>query len=783
MPTVAWCLRLRDHVNMRWIGILLSLVCCSASAQLGTLPYSGAPAGTTWQTLRIGAGGFITGIDVATDGTKVVRTDSYGAYWFNPSAPNPGNAGGIGSWQQIVSVASMPAADAGLDLNAGVYEIAVASSNTARFYMYFNGYVFRTDNSGTTWIRTAFANISAAPNDANRTMGRGIAVDPINADHVLVGTPASGLWRSTDAGATWNKVSGVANGSPAGGGTFGVIVAFDASSAPTGGKTSIVYVSSYGTGVYKSTDAAATFTLTTGTPTTHTHMIVDQNGVVWLVDNGSGGSSGALRKFASGSWSTIGGAGTCHSVAIDPANASRIFVGTTGGVITLSVNGGSTWATGNATADVATDIPWFTSSDNSAFRSNGDMKFDPSGSNLMYFAEGIGVWKTNPPNTNVPTITWTSQSAAIEQLVSNAIISPPTGKPLALSWDRAVFYSNNPNVYPSTVGPSSTFVAGWHADYVTGTPSTIVGIFNFTNGTENSGISVDGGQTWTGFVGKPSSVVSPNRHIGGSIAASTTTNFVWAPEEFSIGGQNEFNNPAFTTNGGSTWTNSTFPAAVATNASTGWGSNYANNQFVVAADRVTTGKFLIYNYGPGFDATTEGFYLSTNGGANFSRVSQPGFFALTNAKLRSVPGNAGHYFFTAGPQLGSAHPVNQPFYQSTDSGSTWNAIANVKEVYAFGFGKAKASGYPAIYIFGWISNVLGIWRSDDQAVTWARISDGFPINSFDWIKFVEGDSNTYGTVYVGFGGSGFAYGKINYLLKRDLNPANDNTPMWLNEAA
>src|ERR1700676_4660354 len=65
-----------------------------------------------WQTLKVGAGGFITGIDIAPDGTMVARTDTYGAYIWNGT-----------QWQQLVTSTSIPTADVGLNNNAGVYEI------------------------------------------------------------------------------------------------------------------------------------------------------------------------------------------------------------------------------------------------------------------------------------------------------------------------------------------------------------------------------------------------------------------------------------------------------------------------------------------------------------------------------------------------------------------------------------------------------------------------------------------------------------------------------------
>jgi len=43
--------------------------------------------GTMWKPLAIGSGGFITGIDIASDGMKVIRTDTYGVYTWN-APPN-----------------------------------------------------------------------------------------------------------------------------------------------------------------------------------------------------------------------------------------------------------------------------------------------------------------------------------------------------------------------------------------------------------------------------------------------------------------------------------------------------------------------------------------------------------------------------------------------------------------------------------------------------------------------------------------------------------------------
>jgi hypothetical protein len=81
-------------------------------------------------------------------------------------------------------------------------------------------------------------------------------------------------------------------------------------------------------------------------------------------------------------------------------------------------------------------------------------------------------------------------------------------------------------------------------------------------------------------------------------------------------------------------------------------------------------------------------------------------------------------------------------------------------VWAFGFGlHGPGQSYPAIYIAGYVNHVWGVWRSDDNAATWVNIGT-WVLDKFDSIRTVAGDMNIYGRVYVGFDGSGYAYGEI-----------------------
>src|SRR5271157_291521 len=224
----------------------------------------------TWQPLRIGAGGWLVGMDIAPDGTKVVRADTYGAYLWNGT-----------QWQQLVTSTSMPAADVTVYNAAGVYEIRIAPSNSNRLYMMYNGSVYGSDNKGSTWTKTAFATVTGCDaNDNYRINGQKMAIDPANPDVVYAGTTLNGVWYTSNAGAAWAQVSTIPIGGA--GGITGI--AFDPTSGTTAGKTNTVYVCSWGNGVYVSANAGASFTKPTGSPTTVNNATVASDGVYYAAD-------------------------------------------------------------------------------------------------------------------------------------------------------------------------------------------------------------------------------------------------------------------------------------------------------------------------------------------------------------------------------------------------------------------------------------------------------------------------------------------------------------------
>jgi hypothetical protein len=719
--------------NRLWAKICIGIL---VSAAVGGASLADTAGRTQWRTLRIGAGGFITGLDASPDGsTRLVRTDTYGAYiWDVPQ----------NQWKQLVTSRSMPPADLGVDKNSGVYEIRVAPNLPTRLYMAYRGNVYRSNDRGGHWIRTAFANVQMSANDDFRTFGQKMAVDPANPDVVYLGTPANGIFFTNDGGATWRPVAPIPKGETSDGKYPGHAgIAFDPSSRTSNGRKSTIYISSYRNGVYQSVDAGASWRRLTGGPTNVSHGKCASDGAYYV----TGDDGHSVWRYQSGAWANITppDAGGWDTVAIDPFDPSRILAVRNGGYLDISHDRGATWGGiiygPGYNHRVANDIPWLAWT-NEIYMSTGDMAFDPVVQNRLWFAEGIGVWFTDlkPNSANPKSITFTSQSRGIEQLVADQILAPPGGKPVVASWDRPVFYVNDRDEFPLAHGPDNqhAIVMGWALDYASSKPDFVVGLMDWW-GIEDSGYSNDGGRTWRKFDAHPD--VVPNK-IGGGIAASTPENIVWAPSNNAT--------PYYTNNGGATWLQAPIPGAP-TSGETGWGFAYYLNRHIVAADRVALGTFYIYN-------TLKGLYRSIDGGATWTlvHVGEIAPFSGFNATLETVPGQKGHLFFSSGPQAGNVHPAANPFMRSTDGGVTWSVVPGVLEVRAFGFGKPTGE-YPTIFICGWVRGIYGIWRSNDNARSWTKIGT-FPLDSLDDVRAIDGDKNVQNLVYVGFAGSGYAYG-------------------------
>ncbi len=685
--------------------------------------------------------------------TYLVRTDTYGAYVSDGSGP----------WRQLVTSASMPAADVASFSTTdspwfpqGVYEIRVAPSNPSRLYMIFIGSsylaqtVYRSDDRGVTWYRAGNGYVpgSLDPNDGNRQNGEKMAVDPANPDVVYAGA-AGGLYVTTNGGSSWSLVAAVPPPTTPAAGIAGI--AFDSTSGTTGGRTKTIYATSNGNGVYRSTDAGVTWAaMPAGGPTTSAHAVVASDGALFMIAADT--SSNLLYRFMGGAWvrSAInpgGFNGDIRGLAVDPFNPARVICSRGSGHLSISTDHGVTFSGWNWSQSLsATDVPWLQTQNVGPGTSMAvaSIRLDPVTPNKLWYSEGTGVWYvTNPSATS--SNTWRSFSAGIEQLVAYDVTVPPGSSYVFVAGgDKSVFRTLRSNTaYPSsdvTMGHTDPLIPAWAVNYSRINPQHVVAVINGIGYGINpgySGYSLDGGATWTQFPTQPAS------GFGGDIIAPTIDNIIMV---VGVDGR------AYrTTNRGASW------AALSGVPGSLHAGGFSVQKHILAVDGGYDGvrNKTLYLYAAG-----SGTWRSTDDGTTWSRVSTMTLSGdYYGVKLRSVPGQAGHLFLTVGRvgSPGSPHPWDGAYlYRSTDGGVTWSQVTGVGEPYDVALGApAPSQSYPAIYFAGWYKNVRGIWRSVDNTASWEQIGP-FPNGSLDMINTLAASRDTYGELYVAFQGSGWA---------------------------
>ncbi|MHA7059393.1 WD40/YVTN/BNR-like repeat-containing protein [Aquimarina sp. M1] len=204
--------------------------------------------------------------------------------------------------------------------------------------------VYKTIDGGKTWNKILYINertganeVIMDPNDPN-TLYAAMWEFRRTAWNFNSGGPNSALYKSTDAGKTWNKIH---NGFPKGDlGRFAVAI------APSNPK--IIYAvveSKKDKGLYRSDDAGASWKLLNGDfglvvrPFYFARIVVDPKNPDIVV---KGGLSGSISRDGGKTFKNLGNMHSdIHDITFDINNSDRMYVGTDGGVY-RSWDGGST---------------------------------------------------------------------------------------------------------------------------------------------------------------------------------------------------------------------------------------------------------------------------------------------------------------------------------------------------------------------------------------------------------------------------------------------------------
>lgn len=713
----------------------------------------------TWKNVAIGGGGFVTGIvfSPVEKGLAYARTDVGGCYrWDSATA----------AWTPLTDMFPMANGNylGGESIAADPIDANVVYAASGMYEGNGNGVILRSADRGATWTVNTIGVVMGG-NELGRGMGERLAVDPNNNTILLFGTRANGLYKSTDSGAHWAKLSafpvtGDLNVANSYGGTtnYGLqLVLFDKRGGTAAGSTTIyVAAASHGSGsnLYQTTNGGTSWTPVAGGPSglmVH-HGAVASDGTVWLAyssdygPNGtSGGSlSGQIWKLSpAGSWTNVtppaaSWGGMAGGLSVDAQNANHVLVSTLDWYapdrLLATADGGVSWKV-VAQPPVSWNTSGSTYDDNGvAYWSLGGAQIgtgatnwveavaiDPFDGNHAMYGTGAGIWSSSNIGSASGSagqgVTWTFSDQGLEETVPIFLVPTVKGAFLGAIGDLGGMRNTDLDAYSATGEYSNPVYSNTVGiDFAESNPNFVVRVGNSGTAASDVAYSTDNAVTWHPATSAPAGYGGPNNMSSVAVAADGSR-FIVAPAA-------GHGSPAFTTDNGASWTTcSGLPSGA-----------------LLAADRVTAMTFY---------ATSAGtLYASTNGGASFTAANS---FTGTGAP-RPVFGQAGEVWVAAGA-----------LYRFTNAGASKTQIANVSGASGVGFGKA-ASGqtHPAVFVIGTVGGQYGFFRSDDGAGTsWTRINDNQ--HQFGWLQgsFIAGDESVFGRVYLTTGGRGYVYGQPN----------------------
>ncbi|MCZ0985836.1 cellulose binding domain-containing protein [Streptomyces diastatochromogenes] len=537
-----------------------------------------------------------------------------------------------------------------------------------------------------------------------------------------------------------------------------VWVTFDESTGTSGSATKTIYVgvADKDNAVYRSTDAGATWQRVAGQPTgylPHRGVLDAKNGILYIAYSDKGGpydgGKGQLWRYATatGTWTNISPVAEADTyygfsgLTVDRQHPSTLMATAYSSwwpdtQIFRSTDSGATWTkawdyssypnrSNRYTVDVSTS-PWLTFGANPSPPEQTpklgwmteSLEIDPFNSSRMmygtgatlYGTENLDNWDSGGQFTVKPMV------QGLEETAVNDLAAPPSGGAQLFSalGDIGGFRHTDLTKVPSMMYTSPTFTTTTSLDFAETNPNTVVRVGNLDSG-PHIAFSTDNGANW--FAGTDPSGVSG----GGTVAAAADgSRFVWSPAGTGV---------QYTTGFGSSWS-----------ASSGIPSGA-----VVESDRVDPKTFYGFKSGK--------FYVSTDGGATFTASSATGLPSGGSVRFKALPGTKGDVWLAGGATDGA-----YGLWHSTDSGASFTKLGGVDQADTIGFGKAASgASYQTLYSSAKIGGVRGIFRSTDKGATWTRINDD--AHQWGWTgAAITGDPRVYGRVYVSTNGRGVIYG-------------------------
>lgn len=681
-----------------------------------------------WRPVAIGGSGFISGIipSKTQKGLVYLRTDVGGAYRRDAAG---------GRWVALTDWVSDQ--ETGV---LGVESIATDPTSPNKVYLstgveYLNNgasAILKSDDYGATFTRIdVTSQFKIHGNGMGRGNGEKLQVDPVNGKILYIGTRANGIFKSVDEGLTWQHLPGldVTTTPPNKNGVSFVVL--DPASAHDGSTRRLFAgVSRFGKSgpnMYLSNDAGKTFAPMRGGPAhLMPHRAVLAGGALVVtfakgagpwgdVANGEGLEEGGVWRYdiAAGTWRDISPPlnHAYAGITVDPTNPLRMIVSTIsyyryakgrmGDQFFETSDGGKSW-TSVVDQGVQIDpngVSWI---GGSFMHWAASIEFDPFDPRTVMVVSGNGLFTST--DVHATPAVWKFDDDGIEESVPLNLVSIAGGPVISAIGDYDGFRHTDVTQYAPIHTPS--IGTTWGLDYAAANPNVVARVGSAMY------LSRDMGVTW-----KQTAALQGKQ---GQLALSADgSTIVHSPEKSTTS--------FYSRDDGASWK----PVQ---------GLDGARP----VADPGDKSTF--------YALRGTSFLVSKDGGASFAPAATLSSPDRSRAVVRAAPGRAGDVWV--------------PLYdgglaRSQDAGHTFANLPGVTYAAAVGFGKAApGADYPAVYIWGTVDGVRGVFRSTDTGATWLRINDdqhqyGGPGDA----QFVVGDANTFGVVYMSTAGRGIVFGR------------------------
>jgi len=244
--------------------------------------------------------------------------------------------------------------------------------------------------------------------------------------------PKAGVFKTVNGGADWRPANTLKTGSGSLSSTYISKLAFDPANSQT------VFAASFSSGLFKSDDAAATWSSILSNIQVYDFAVNPQNSKI-IYAAGLCVDHGCLLKTADGgtSWNEVYHEGTAsdpvRSVAVNPANPNQMAIGTTLGSVVKSSDSSISWQLANNFNDQVNEVLW---QDNIyvLLKNKGLFKSTDLGAT---FAELTGGFKNTSNSIGIDNLTGNSTVGTYHQVY----VDPESFSLIYLTADKGLYKS------------------------------------------------------------------------------------------------------------------------------------------------------------------------------------------------------------------------------------------------------------------------------------------------------------------------------------------------------